>query len=388
MRVVVLAHVFPRTIDDSMGAFLLHLADALAERGVKTDVVVPHAAGLADEETIGSAHVHRFRYALESQEQLAYQGTMHEIVGRGVVNKILFALFNLAFLFKSLSVVWSVKPQVIHAHWWLPDGFVGAIVSILTRTPLVVTTHGTDVEMLRRKKWAIPLARFTFSCARAITCGSTYLRDQLLSLGVADEKRVSVVPMPVNPVFSVQCSVTRAQNLVLTIARLTAQKSIDTLIDAIALVPDARLKIIGDGPERAALEKQTRDLNLQDRVEFVGALPQTELLRYYAECVVFVLPSIREGMGLVFAEALLCGASVIAANSGGVTDIVRDCETGLLVPERDSQALANAIAKILDDRALATRLAENGRKLVQERYTQGQVAMQFANVYQSVKRKT
>ena len=388
LRVVVLAHVFPRTIDDSMGAFLLHLADALAECNVNTDVIAPHAAGLATEETIGSARVHRFRYAPESQERLAYQGTMHEMVGRGFANKILFALFNLAFLFKSLSVARFARPHVIHAHWWLPDGFIGAIVSMLTHTPLVITTHGTDVEMLRRKKWAIPLARFTFSRASAITCGSTYLRDQLVSLGVVDEKRVSVVPMPVSPVFSKQYSVSSRQSLILTVARLTAQKSIDTLIDAIALVPNARLKIIGDGPERAALEKQTHDLNLQDRVEFVGVLPQVELPRYYAECSVFVLPSIREGMGLVFAEALLCGAPVIAVNSGGVTDIVRDDETGLLVPERNARALANAIVKIVDDRVLATRIAENGRALMQERYTQEKVAQQFVAIYEFIKCKT
>ena len=147
-----------------------------------------------------------------------------------------------------------------------------------------------------------------------------------------------------------------------------------------------QLRIIGDGPERGVLEKQARDLKVQDRVEFIGALPQAELPRYYAECSVFVLPSIREGMGLVLAEALLCGAPVIAANSGGVTDIVKDGETGLLVPERDAQAIANAITRILNDRALATRLVENGYKFVQERYTQERVAEQFVKVYESVKR--
>jgi len=392
-RVLVLAHVFPRTLDDSLGAFLLHLADALAERSVQTDVVAPHAPNLADDETIGAARVHRFHYAPARWEQLAYAGTMHEFVARGIANKILFAFFNLAFLFKTLFVMRAASAQVIHAHWWLPGGFVGALASFLTRTPLVITTHGTDVEMLCRTRWAAPLARFVFARARAITCGSTYLREQLLALGVAKAERVQVIPMPVNPEFESKNSKAKTQKssfvvrpsssvTVLTVARLTAQKSIDTLIDALALVPDARLTIIGDGPERAALERQARALNLQDRVEFLGTLPQKELARYYAECAAFVLPSIREGMGLVLAEALLCGAPVIAANSGGVTDIVKDGETGLLAPERDPRALADAIATLLNDRAFAARLAANGEAWVRERYTRDRVAGQFAEIYQ------
>ena len=388
--VVLLAHVFPRTLDDSLGAFLLHLADALAERSVRTDVVAPHAPNLANDETIGAARVHRFHYAPARWEQLAYAGTMHKFVARGIANKILFAFFNLAFLFKTLFVARACRAQILHAHWWLPGGLVGALAALLTRTPLVITTHGTDIEMLRRTRWAAPLARFVFARARAITCGSTYLREQLLALGVADAARVSVVPMPVAPEFENQKSKAKSQksaienrqSKILTVARLTVQKSIDTLIDALALVPGARLTIIGDGPERAALEQQARALNLQDCVEFLGTLPQKELPRYYAECAVFVLPSIREGMGLVLAEALLCGAPVIAANSGGVTDIVKDGETGLLFRERDPRALADAITTLLNDRARAARLASNGAAWVRERYTRDRVAAQFVEIYQ------
>lgn len=370
-----------------MGAFLLHLADALAARGVSIDVVAPHAPNLADDETLSAARVHRFRYAPVCWERLAYAGTMHEFVARGVANKILFASFNLAFLVTALRVIRVARPQVIHAHWWLPGGFVAALASLLTRTPLVITTHGTDVELLRRARLATPLARFVFSRARAVTCGSTYLRGQLLALGVTDAARVSVIPMPVSPLFENPKSKTENPKLILTVARLTAQKSIDTLISALAILrgrgSPARVTIIGDGPERAALEKQVHGLGLQDCVEFWGALPQKELSRYYAECAVFVLPSIREGMGLVLAEALLCGAPVIAANSGGVTDIIRDDETGLLVPERNAPALADAIEKILSDRALAAHLAENGSAWVRERFTRERVAAQFAEIYSS-----
>lgn len=383
LRVLVLTHVFPRTLDDSMGAFLLHLANALAERDVHIDVIAPHAPNLADEETLGAARVHRFHYAPANRERLAYHGTMHELVARGIVNKILFTFFNLAFFVKTIQRIRAARPHILHAHWWLPGGLIGTVASLITQVPLVLTTHGTDVEMLRKHRWTMPLARLVFAHARAITCGSNYLRDQLLSLDVVDESRVRVVPMPVNPVFEVAKSKVQVSNrMVLTVARLTRQKSIDTLIDAIALVPNVRLRIIGDGPERANLEQHVRDLHLDDRVEFIGALPQTELPPHYAACAAFVLPSIREGMGLVLAEALLCGAPVIATNSGGATDIVRDGETGLLVPERDVRALANAIEKMLSDRALARQLAHAGAQFVGAHFTAERVAEQFAEIYQ------
>ncbi|MBI5305892.1 MAG: glycosyltransferase [Chloroflexi bacterium] len=383
MRVLFLAHVFPRTLDDSMGAFLLQLADALAARDIAVEVIAPHAPNLADEEMLGATRVRRFRYAPARWERLAYAGTMHEFVARGIVNKILFALFTLAFFVKTLAVVRAARPNILHAHWWLPGGLVGAFASLVTRAPLVVTTHGTDVEMLRRTRWARPLARFAFRRARVITCGSTYLREQLLELGVADAETIQVIPMPVRSGFQVANYELRITNLVLTVARLTKQKSIDTLIEAMAFAPNAHLKIIGDGPERAALEKQVDELGLRERIEFLGALPPAELPRHYATCAVFALPSIREGMGIVFAEALLCGAPIIAANSGGVTDIVRDGETGVLVPERDARALANAIEKLLNDRVLAQQLASNGAAWVRERFTRTRVAEQFEQIYQA-----
>jgi len=382
MRALFLAHVFPRTLDDSMGAFLLQLAEALAAREIEIEAIAPHAQNLAGDETLGATRVHRFHYAPASWERLAYAGTMHELVARGVGNKILFALFNLAFLLKTIFVIRATRPNVLHAHWWLPGGLVAALVSLGMHIPFIVTTHGTDVEMLRRNRWARPFARFVFGRASAITCGSSYMRAQLLELGVADANNVQVIPMPVGSEFQITNYELRITNLILTVARLTKQKSIDTLLDAIALVPNARLKIIGDGPERANLEKQTDDLGLRARVEFLGALPPHELPAHYTTCAVFALPSLREGMGVVFAEALLCGAPVIAANSGGATDIVRDGETGLLVPERDARALANAIEKFLNDRTLAERLATNGATWVRERFTRERVAEQFTRIYQ------
>ncbi|HZQ07539.1 MAG TPA: glycosyltransferase [Anaerolineae bacterium] len=400
MRIVLLTHVFPRAADDPLGAFLLHLTRGMGERA-QVLVVAPHAAGLLEHETFGDIRVTRFHYAPDAQETLAYTGVMHEQVARGIGGKFAFARFVWAYLRAALYAVREFKPQVIHAHWWLPGGFVGALVSRLTSTPLVITTHGTDVEQLRRAGWTKPLARFTFGRASIITCGSNYLREQVLELGVADPARVVVRPMPVNPLFDGGRRTDDEHELspvlrppsfvVLTVSRLTKQKSVDTIIDALALVRakgiDARLRIVGEGDQRGVLEEKIRKAGLEAYVEFLGMRPQIELPQLYADCDAFVLSSVREGMGLVIAEALLCGAPVIATNSGGIPDMVRDGETGLVFPERDANALAAALEKYARDPAFAAQLAANGRALVQARYTPARAADEFLKIYERASRR-
>lgn len=388
MRVLLLTHVFPRAADDSLGAFLLHLAAAFGARA-QVRVVVPHAPGLSDLQDFNGVQVTRFHYAPDARETLAYTGVMHEQVARGIGAKFAFARFVWSYFRAAQRAVQEFKPDVIHAHWWLPGGLVGALVSKMARVPLVITTHGTDVELLRKTRWARPLARFAFGQARVVTCGSGYLRSQLVELRVADGARVRVIPMPVNPLFVLERLDVKTSNggtfNVLTVARLTKQKNIDVLIEALGIlgarVGDAHLRIVGDGDQRAFLENQARQLRLAAFVEFLGARPQSDLPALYAQCDAFVLPSVREGLGLVLAEALLCGAPVIAAASGGVTEIVIDRETGLLFPERDANALAAALENYARDPAFAARLAQNGRALALERFSPAGVAGQFLNGY-------
>ena len=123
---------------------------------------------------------------------------------------------------------------------------------------------------------------------------------------------------------------------------------------------EARLEIVGDGDQRASLEEKARAARDGSVCGIFGTeTAERNCLHLYAECDVFVLPSVREGMGLVLAEALLCGAPVIATRSGGVTDIVQDGETGLLFPERDANALANALERYAREPA---RMRRNWRE--------------------------
>jgi glycosyltransferase involved in cell wall biosynthesis len=143
-------------------------------------------------------------------------------------------------------------------------------------------------------------------------------------------------------------------------------KGLTTVIETLAMLEDTSVHYIvaGRGDDKALLEGLVHRLGLVDRVHFVGAVSDAQLARLYAQCAAFVLPSGKEGFGIVFLEAMYFGAPVIAAREKGALDVVRDEQTGLLVPYGDTIALGAAIMRLLRDEALCVRLRENGRRTV------------------------
>src|SRR5262249_56010000 len=114
--------------------------------------------------------------------------------------------------------------------------------------------------------------------------------------------------------------------------------------------------------DQAVREGMARRLRVRDRIHFVGAVSDAQLAHLYGQCAAFVLPSGKEGFGIVFLEAMYFGAPVIAAREKGTVDVVQHEETGLLVPYVDTSALKAAITQILRDEALGVRLPENGSR--------------------------
>jgi glycosyltransferase involved in cell wall biosynthesis len=170
--------------------------------------------------------------------------------------------------------------------------------------------------------------------------------------------------------------------IVLTIARLDAQKGISHLLDAAAAVPDVSFAIAGDGPDRAALEAQTAKLGLADRVRFLGHRRDVPALLAAAD--LFVLPSLYEGLPLSVLEAMAAGVPVVATAIGGTDEVVRDGETGTLVPPADPLALAAAITRTLADRDQAKRLAAGAREFVAREYSVQSMVGAVSRLYDSL----
>jgi len=199
--------------------------------------------------------------------------------------------------------------------------------------------------------------------ARHVFCPSAYLRDRALGWGL-DPERVSVLPNPAPDVPSLPArEQLRAERdldgAVLAFAgRLGPQKSLDVALEAVAAVPEVTLAVAGDGPDRGALEARARELGLDRRVRFLGSIPRDGVLRLFRAADASLLPSSWENYPHTVVESLAVGTPVIATAVGGVPEVVRDGENGLLVPAGDVDALAAAIARFLGDEELRRRLAE------------------------------
>jgi glycosyltransferase involved in cell wall biosynthesis len=199
--------------------------------------------------------------------------------------------------------------------------------------------------------------------ARHVFCPSAYLRDIALEWGL-DPKRVSVLPNPAPPIPPLPARdelrrELRLDGRMLAFAgRLGPQKALGIALEAVAAVPHVTLIVAGDGPDRAALEARTTELGLEGRSRFLGSVSRDQVLRLFGAADASVLSSAWENFPHTVVEALAVGCPVIATAVGGVPEVIRDGENGLLVPPNDVAALAVAIRRFFEDGALRQRLAE------------------------------
>ena len=193
------------------------------------------------------------------------------------------------------------------------------------------------------------------------------------------------------PHFHVKTS--RSEKIVLFVGRLVQRKGADDLMRAFKLllgdVPQAKLVIVGDGPQRENLHALAERLEIKDKVEFTGTLRGEKLYRRYAECDVFVMPSKRlvhdvEGFGMVFLEAALFKKPAVGTWSGGIPEAVIDGKTGLLVKPEDVEALKNALRLLLTNEELARKLGENAYKRVMAEFTWEKATIKFLKMYENI----
>lgn len=279
------------------------------------------------------------------------------------------------------------RPDILHVQCFGPNGTYAMGLSELLRRPLVVSSHGEtfmdDHEVFNRSALQRQVLRAACARADAVTACSSVVADDLRKrFGSAD---VSVVP---NGVVLGRATPSRAirrdEWIVLAAGRLVDKKGFDLLIRAAsALPPRTRLQIVGEGPERARLERLGDDLGMKGRVDFFGRTDAAEVQRLMSQADVVVVPSRVEAFGIVVLEAWASGTPLVATNRGGPAGIVTDGVDGVLADPEDTQALSGALAHVLNDRAAAQGMAERGRETVRQ-YTWERVVDDYERTYASV----
>lgn len=289
-----------------------------------------------------------------------------------------------AFVFSGLFRGAVKKFDVIHAHYALPQGFLGVLLKKLRRKPLVTTVHGSDITLLARSALGKLFVRFVLQNSDRVIAVSRFLRDEVIKLGVSGEK-VSVVYSGA-PVPEKSKGKLPAEGEIITFAgSLVRQKGIDVLLRAYRVVKAKRrgtaLVIAGEGRERASLERLNSELGTN--ASFIGSVES--LAHILEKSAVFVLPSREEGFGLVLLEAMNAGVPVVASEVGGIPEIVEHGYSGILVEKENPQELAGAILKVLNDSELRNSLIKNARGSVKA-FQWEKMAGEIDAVYEEVKR--
>lgn len=398
--------VFPRFAGDATPAFVQSQALALAAVGWKVTVLAPHGTGARFREWIpvcsGEAssgiEVIRFPYAWPfGLQKLCYDGGMLVNFRTRPWTKALLPLFIAAQFLVLLWLTLRCRPQILHSHSLLPQGFTAGLVAMVTHTPHITTSHGNDVFGLRPDGLMGRLKRWVLGQADAVTVNSSATEAAVRDLLGGDPAKVHRVPAtpnahPADPdrVAEIRARhVGAARPVILFAGRMIADKGVGDLIDALAHLrsdfPDLRALFIGDGQDRAVFETQVQRLGLEDRVCWAGWVPPETITSWMAAGDVFVLPSkVFEAQGLVLVEAMLTGVPIVASRIGGIPDMIEDKVTGRLVPPGNCTALAATLTEVLRNPATRSRLAANARERAQSSFSPAAVTAATEAVYRAI----
>ncbi len=400
-RVLFVTHNVPRFDGDAAGSFVLRLAVALQTAGATVHIIAPGAAGLADEATLEGVRIQHVRYASDAQMTLAYAGNMAEQVmgswtGKVSLLRMLRALRRAVRAQLDAAARAGAPYDIVHAHWWFPSALALWRARRAGDPPLMITMHGSDVRLAQRTAPAHPIMRAVLGEAAMCTAVSGWLADT--ARRIVPDATIVVSPMPINARhFAPPADTSAARSGILFVGRLNAQKGLADLLDAMVspamCAYDAQrdggpttLHVVGDGPDADALKARAAARGLEDRVRWYGVLTQPALVPLYQGACAVAIPSREEGLGLVAVEAQLCGTPVVAYADGGLIDVVRPDHGGTLVTVGDTQALGEALARLLADATTAAALGMTARDEMLARFSPATVADRYLTHYRQAAR--
>ena len=269
--------------------------------------------------------------------------------------------------------------DAIDAHYLYPDGVAAVALGRRFNLPVVITARGSDVTQW--PDYPTPRRRIQHAIAEAaaLITVSAALGEELVVLG-ADPVKVNVLRNGIDlaqfqPLdhAAMRTALGVSGLLLLSVGLLIPRKGHDKTIAALALLPDVTLIILGEGPERAALQALAERLGVADRVRLLGAKPHSELSRYYSAADAMVLASSREGWANVLLESMACGTPVLASNIPGNPEVVQSPEAGLILRQNTPEGIAEAWHRLqaaVPDRSATRRYAE---RFGWDETTQGQL---------------
>ncbi len=384
LSVALLTWEYPPVVVGGLSRHVQHLSEALTRCGHDVTVFTRGLALSRGDEREGGVRVVR----VTPDEGPSYTDLVPWVLE-----------LNRSLLDRAWSEVRTLRPDVIHAHDWLVAHAAVALAD-RTHTPLVATIHATE-HGRHRGRLAGPTQRFvhgverwlTSTADRVIAC-SAYMRREVIEVLETPSDRVDAIPNQIELAeFEPVGSRGRVRDglgidgspLVVFAGRLEYEKGVQTILEALPLVdrriPGVRLVVAGTGTYRPELEARCRSLRLGERVRFEGFVEEDRLRDLYGAADLVVVPSLYEPFGLVALETMASGTPVVAADTGGLREVVEEGVTGLRFPPGDPQELSRAMVRVLGDGSLARTLAERARGSLAVRGSWTGAASRTAEVY-------
>ena len=398
MKVLVIGSVYPRFDKDAEVPWLRTSVAHLKKAGVEIQVLAPAYKGLKSHDIDGT-RVNRFRYAPASWEILTHEeGAPSKMASRPWL-QLLAIPYIISGFFKCLKICRKWRPDVIHAHWPFPHAYIALGAAKLFRIPLVLNFHGAELLLIRKKKWVKPFLKFAIGQAQAVFANSSFTAAKIKAI-----RNVDVEWSPYgttldgdggHPRNAPEAHAVNGKFKVLFVGRHIERKGICYLIEAAKHLSADKfeIRIVGEGDLTEELKAQAAQLEGDKnaaRIVFTGKLVAPELAREYREANVFVLPAIvdhkgdTEGLGVVLIEAMELGLPIVASDVGGIPDVVVNDESGILVPEKDAVALADAIKRIESDPQYTARLLEGARNRIAEHFTWDNITRRQIEIYEQL----
>lgn len=303
--------------------------------------------------------------------------------------------YDLALAVRMHEVVLGHGLDLLHVHYAIPHATSGWIAREMLRADgadvrLITTLHGTDITIVGQDPSFQAITKFSIERSDRITAVSEFLRDETVRTFGCTGCQVTVIPNFVDPVQYdrsrypglLRSELNGSRPILMHISNFRPVKRVTDVVGVFARVREqlpAVLVMVGDGPDRVAAEDEARRLGVEGDVQFLGKIDAVAPLLANAD--LFILPSANESFGLSALEALACGVPVIASDIGGIPEVVRPGETGMLRPVGDVEGMAADAIELLRDRERWARMSESAAADSRRRFSQDEVVGQYEALY-------
>ncbi|OGI16475.1 MAG: hypothetical protein A3J63_01335 [Candidatus Moranbacteria bacterium RIFCSPHIGHO2_02_FULL_40_12b] len=286
------------------------------------------------------------------------------------------------------------KYDLSHSFFTVPCGFISLLLKKQYKIPYIVSLRGADVPGYSERftfAYSVlkPLIKIIWKNASAVVSNSQGLKE--LALKTDSKQNIDIVyngidteefsPVAVRPL--------RNDFKIICVSRITARKGIKYLIEAVSKLvansSDVKLEIIGEGDEKVNLENLVKELQLEKFVTFLGLVDHKKLPELYRQADIFVLPSLNEGMSNTILEAIASGLPIIATDTGGTKELVREGENGYIVQMKNSDDIAEKIKLLINGKNLRENMSQKSREIA-EQMSWKKSAKQYFDFYKSISR--